>query len=142
MRFTPSLLFVAALAVGTAAHAQTAAHAHDAPLPSAWQTGIKRSDLVKKDLHAPGIEVIQARVDIDPGVASPRHSHPGEEVAYVLEGSFEYQLEGRAPIVLKKGESLFIPAGVPHVARNVGTGVASELATYIVRKGAALVVQE
>jgi quercetin dioxygenase-like cupin family protein len=141
MRFTHLIILAAALAAG-AVRAQTAPHQHDAKLPTAWQTGIKRTDLLKHDLHVPGIEVIQARVDIDPGVSSPRHSHPGEEVAYVIDGTFEYQFEGRAPIVLRKGESLFIPAGVPHVAKNIGTGVASELATYIVRSGAPLVKAE
>ena len=100
-----------------------------------WKNGIHRTDLVKQDIHVHGHEVIQARVDIDPGVASPNHSHPGEEVAYVISGTFEYRLEGREPIILKAGDSLFIPDGVPHVAKNVGKEKASELATYTVRKG-------
>ncbi|QCY11989.1 cupin domain-containing protein [Pseudomonas sp. MPC6] len=100
-----------------------------------WQTGIHRTDLLKRDLDVAGREVIQVLVDIDPGVSSPKHSHPGVEVAYVLEGTFEYQLEGQPPVTLKAGESLYIPAGTAHVAKNVGAGKASELATYIVKKG-------
>jgi quercetin dioxygenase-like cupin family protein len=100
-----------------------------------WQTGIHRTDLLKRDLDVSGREVIQVLVDIDPGVSSPKHSHPGVEVAYVLEGTFEYQLEGQPPVTLKAGESLYIPAGTAHVAKNVGAGKASELATYIVKKG-------
>lgn len=69
-----------------------------------------------------------------------RHSHPGEEIAYVIEGTLEYKLDGREPITLSAGQSLFIPTGVAHSAENVGAGKASELATYIVRKGQALVV--
>ncbi len=80
------------------------------------------------------------RVDFDPGVAFGKHSHPGAEVAYVLEGTLEYQLEGRPPVTLKAGEALFIPAGTIHAAKNVGTGNAAELATYIVEKGKPLVV--
>ena len=111
-----------------------ALHAVQAQAP-----GIQRTDLVQQDLVVPGREVVQVRVDIDPGVVAPNHSHPGEEVAYVLEGTLEYRLEGRPPVTLKAGEALFIPAGVAHVAKNVGSGKASELATYVVKKGAPLV---
>ena len=53
----------------------------------------------------------------------------------MVDGSLEYTLEGSPPVTLKAGEALFIPAGVPHVVTNVGSGEASELATYIVEKG-------
>ncbi|MCA1404003.1 cupin domain-containing protein [Ensifer sp. IC3342] len=105
----------------------------------AQQPGIHRTDLLKNDLGTPGREVVQVRVDFEPGAVSIKHSHPGEEVAYVLEGSLEYQLEGRAPVTLHAGEALFIPDGVAHVAKNVGSSKASELATYIVNKGEPLV---
>jgi quercetin dioxygenase-like cupin family protein len=106
----------------------------------AQQPGIKRTDALRHDLGVPGREVIQVRVDFDPGVAFGKHSHPGAEVAYVLEGTLEYQLEGDPPVTLKAGEALFIPAGTIHAAKNVGTGNAAELATYIVEKGKPLVV--
>jgi quercetin dioxygenase-like cupin family protein len=67
------------------------------------------------------------------------HTHPGEEIAYVLEGSLEYQFDGKPPVTLKAGEALFIPAGTVHSAKNVGSGNAAELATYIVEKGKPLV---
>ena len=57
----------------------------------------------------------------------------------MLEGTVEYQLEGEPPVTLKVGEALFIPAGTIHAAKNVGTGNAAELATYIVEKGKPLV---
>jgi quercetin dioxygenase-like cupin family protein len=106
----------------------------------AQPSGITRTDALRSDLGVPGREVIQVRVDFDPGVAFGRHSHPGAEVAYVLEGTLEYQLEGRPPVTLKTGQALFIPAGTIHAAKNVGTGNAAELATYIVEKGKPLVV--
>jgi quercetin dioxygenase-like cupin family protein len=104
-------------------------------LPLAQAPGIKRTDLLRHDLGFPGREAIQVRVDFAPGVAFGRHSHPGAEIAYVLEGTLEYQLEGQSPVTLTAGEALFIPAGVVHAARNVGTGNAAELATYLVEKG-------
>jgi quercetin dioxygenase-like cupin family protein len=103
------------------------------------QPGVTRSDLLRHDLSVPGREVIQVRVDFAPGVAFPPHSHPGEEIAYVIEGLLEYRLEGRPPVTLKAGEALFIPAGTIHSAKNVGTDKAAELATYLVEKGKPLV---
>ena len=79
------------------------------------------------------------RVDIEPGVAFPRHTHPGEEIIYVLAGSLEYDVEGRPPVTLRAGDVLFVPAGTVHAAKNVGSDTASELATYIVEKGKPLV---
>ena len=107
--------------------------------PARSQSGVKRTDVVRQDLSVPGREVIQVRVELAPGVAFPLHSHPGEEIAFVLEGVLEYQLEGRPPVTLKAGEALFIPAGVKHTAKNVGTTTGAELATYLVEKGKPLV---
>ncbi|GAU86385.1 hypothetical protein BIWAKO_06333 [Bosea sp. BIWAKO-01] len=91
--------------------------------------------MLRSDLEQPGREVIQVRVDFAPGASFGMHTHPGVEVAYVLEGSLEYQFEGKPPVTLKAGESLFIPAGTPHAARNAGNANAAELATYLVEKG-------
>ena len=74
-----------------------------------------------------------------PGAVAANHRHPGEEIVYVTEGRLEYRLEGRAPQTLAAGEVLFIPYGVAHEVRNVGTGAAAELATYIVEQGKPLV---
>ena len=106
----------------------------------AQQQGVRRTELQRYDLSVRGREVIQVRVDLDPGVTVPQHSHPGEEIIYVLEGVWEYQVEGKEPTKLTAGEVLFIPAGVKHGAKNVGSGKGSELATYIVEKGKPLVV--
>ena len=105
----------------------------------AQQPGVKRTDLQRHDLSARGREVVQVRVELAPGVSFPRHRHPGEEIIYVLEGSLEYQLDGKPPVTLKAGDVLFIPAGAIHTAKNVGSGPGVELATYIVEKGKPLV---
>ena len=104
------------------------------------QPGITRTDLQRNDLSIPGREVIQVRVDFAPGAVAPRHNHPGEEIAYVIEGVLEYQLDGQPPVTLRAGEVLFIPAGAIHSAKNVGGGNGAELATYIVEKGKPLLV--
>lgn len=100
----------------------------------------KRTDLMRHDLSAPGREVIQVMVEFAPGVVAPRHSHPGEELVYIVGGALEYQLDGQPPMTLKAGDVLFIPAGGVHAVRNVGSGKATELATYIVEKGKPLLV--
>ena len=104
------------------------------------QPGIKRTELQRHDLGVPGREVVQARIDFDQGVEFGKHRHPGEEIIYVLEGSLEYQVEGKPPMTLNAGDVLFIPAGTIHAAKNVGSGTAKELATYVVEKGKPLVV--
>ena len=106
----------------------------------AQQPGVTRNDLQRHDLSIPGREAIQTIVAIAPGVTAARHSHPGEEIIYVLEGMVEYQLDGQPPATLEAGDVLFIPAGVVHSAKNVGSGNGAELATYIVEKGKPLSV--
>jgi quercetin dioxygenase-like cupin family protein len=106
----------------------------------AQQQGVTRTPLQQHDLSVPGREMVQVRVDLAPGVTFPPHSHPGEEIVYVIEGVLEYRVEGKPPVTLKAGEVLFIPAGAVHGVTNVGSGNAAELATYIVEKGKPLVV--
>jgi quercetin dioxygenase-like cupin family protein len=109
-------------------------------LARAQQSGIRRTELQRHDLGVRGREVIQVRVELDPGVIFGKHRHPGEEIIYVLEGSWEYQVEGKPPLTLEAGDVLFIPAGAVHAAKNVGSGSGAELATYIVEKGKPLLV--
>lgn len=109
-------------------------------IASAQQPGVKRTDLQRHDLSVPGREVNQVLVEFAPGASFPRHSHPGEEIVYIVEGALEYALEGKPPVTLKAGEVLFIPAGTPHTVRNAGNSKATELATYIVEKGKPLLV--
>jgi quercetin dioxygenase-like cupin family protein len=97
--------------------------------------GIRRTDLQQHDLSIPGHEVIQNRVDLGPEAPAVRHKHPGEEIIYVLEGSLEYAIDGREPRAFHAGEALLVPAETVHAVRNVGSGNAAELATYVVEKG-------
>jgi quercetin dioxygenase-like cupin family protein len=112
---------------------------HSSPAPPE-HPAIKRTELQRNDLSAAGRESIQVRIDFEPGMSFGKHSHPGEEIIYVLEGSFEYEIDGKTPVMLKAGEVLFIPAGTIHAAKNVGTTKAVELATYIVEKGKPLLL--
>ena len=104
------------------------------PLPAQPRpSGTTRTDLQRHDLSVGGWETLQALVSFEPGASFPRHSHPGEEVIYVTQGTIEYEVAGK-PVTVKAGDVLFIPYGVVHAARNVGEGPATELATYILEK--------
>jgi quercetin dioxygenase-like cupin family protein len=107
-------------------------------LAQAQQSGTK-TELQRHDLSVPRREVIQVRVDFDPGYVSPKHTHPGEEIVYVLEGSLEHEVEGKPPVRVKAGDVLFVPAGTVHAAKNVGSGNGAEFATYVVEKGKPLI---
>lgn len=104
------------------------------PAAAAQPTSVTRTDLQRHDLSVPGREAVQVRVDLAPGFAFGRHTHPGEEIIYVLAGAMEYEVDGKPPVTLKAGDVLFIPAGTIHAVKNVGNETASELATYIVDK--------
>ncbi|MFL5497371.1 MAG: cupin domain-containing protein [Gemmatimonadaceae bacterium] len=105
----------------------------------AQQPESKRTDLQRYDLSIPGREVVQVRVDFDPGYVAPRHTHFGEEIIYVLEGTLVYEVEGRSPKTYKAGDVLVVPAGAIHSVTNVGTSNGAELATYVVEKGKPLI---
>ncbi|KAF4446676.1 hypothetical protein F53441_9718 [Fusarium austroafricanum] len=100
---------------------------------------VRRIDLQRHNISVPGFEAVQVRVDFDGGAFAPKHKHYGEEVIYVLEGALEYELDGQAPVTVQAGGVLFIPAGVPHSARNMRDSLSSELATYIVENDKPLV---
>jgi quercetin dioxygenase-like cupin family protein len=100
-----------------------------APVP------FKRTVLQQGDLSAPGREAVMALAEIQSGAASGRHTHPGEEIAYVLAGPLVLEIDGKPAKTLQTGEVFMIPAGTVHNARNAGTGLAKVLATYVIEKG-------
>jgi quercetin dioxygenase-like cupin family protein len=102
--------------------------------------GITRTTLMREDLSAAGRETIQVLVEFAPDAAFPAHSHPGEELVYVTEGSLEYAIAGQPPVTLQAGDVLFIPTRAVHAVRNVGESRGAELATYIVEKGQPLLL--
>jgi quercetin dioxygenase-like cupin family protein len=101
----------------------------------AQQAGFTRTGLQTQDLSVPGRVAVQARAEFDPGVAAGRHTHPGEELGYVLEGQLELRIDGQPARVVKAGEVFFVPAGLVHDGINTGSGKAKVLATYVVEKG-------
>jgi quercetin dioxygenase-like cupin family protein len=97
--------------------------------------GFKRTELQKHDLSTAGREAVTARGDFQPGATVPKHTHPGEEISYVLEGEVILEIEGKPPQTVKAGTAFFVPAGTVHSAKNAGKTAAAVLSTYIVEKG-------
>lgn len=102
---------------------------------SAQQPTFKRTELQRGDLSTPGREAITAVVDFPVGTASGKHTHFGEEIGYILEGTVTVEVEGKPPVVLKPGGVFLIPAGTVHNARNTDAGASKLLANFIVEKG-------
>src|ERR1041385_1146920 len=101
----------------------------------AQQPGFTRKQLQDQNLSVPDRHAVQALAEFVPGGAAGKHTHPGEELGYVVEGTLELLIDGQPPRTVKAGESFFVPAGMVHDGRNVGSGPAKGLATYIVAKG-------
>jgi quercetin dioxygenase-like cupin family protein len=102
---------------------------------AAQQPQFKRTELQRGDLSTPGHEVVQAIAEIPGGAAAGRHTHPGEEVGFVLEGTVVVEIDGKPAATLNAGQYFLVPAGRIHNATNKGSASAKVLATYIVEKG-------
>jgi len=99
----------------------------------AQQTGIKRTPLQKLDFPA-GYNTITAIAEVPAGGAAGRHTHPGAETGYVLEGELELVIDGQAPMKIKAGESYQIPEGAVHDAK-AGDKPFKVLGVYVVKAG-------
>lgn len=101
----------------------------------AQQPGFTRKMLQDQNLSVSDRHAVQVVAEFLPGGVAGRHTHPGEELGYVMEGTLQLEVAGQPPRTLKAGETFFVPAGVVHDGKNVGSGPAKVLATYIVEKG-------
>jgi quercetin dioxygenase-like cupin family protein len=106
---------------------------------SAQQPTFKRTVLQQADISAPGREAVTAVVEFQPGGSPGRHTHPGEEIGYVLDGKLLLEQEGKPAVTINAGQAFLIPAGTIHNATNTGSGTARILANYIVEKGKPMV---
>lgn len=118
----------AAIAVGGIAFAQSQM------APVAQTAGLKRTVIQKFDVPAGQRETVVALIEVPPNTEVARHTHPGPEVDYVLEGDLVLNVEGVGPKSYKAGDSIYMPEGTPHAAKS-GPGGAKLLGTYIVEKG-------
>jgi quercetin dioxygenase-like cupin family protein len=96
---------------------------------------IQRTIVTRKDVSVPGREAIVAKVEIAPGGYAGRHTHPGDEISYIMEGQGEVLMEGQPPLKVKSGDGFVIPAGVKHDAHNTGSSPLKLVGVYVVEKG-------
>jgi len=101
----------------------------------AQASGLTRTIVTRADVSVPGREAVVARVEVAPGARAGRHTHPGDEISYVLEGQAELLIDGQPPRVVKAGESFVIPAGVVHDAHNTSDVPTRLVGVYVVEKG-------
>ncbi|OKO72072.1 cupin domain-containing protein [Bradyrhizobium sp. AS23.2] len=100
---------------------------------SAQQPGIKRTPLQKIDFPE-GYTTVTAIAEVPPGGAAGRHTHPGVETGYVLEGEVDLLIDGQPAKLLKAGDSYEIPAGVVHDAKTHGDKSLKIIGIYIFDK--------
>jgi quercetin dioxygenase-like cupin family protein len=108
-----------------------------APMACAQEvaSGAKRTVLDRQDLSVPGREGVLVRTELPPGAQEPKHTHPGDFFAYVLEGTVTLYRDGQPNVQRKAGEFFFVPAGMVHAASNEGTVTVKLLVTFFVEKG-------
>lgn len=104
-----------------------------AGIATAQQSGIKRTPLQKLDFPA-GYNTVTAIAEVPAGAAAGRHTHPGMETGYVLEGELELVIDGQPPMKIKAGESYQIPEGAVHDAK-AGDKPFKVLGVYIIKAG-------
>ncbi len=102
---------------------------------SAQQPGFKRTILQQADMSIPGKEAVTGIAELQPNASAGRHSHPGEEIGYVLAGIVLVEQDGQPAQTVSAGQAFLIPAGTVHNATNRGVGPVRILSTYIVDKG-------
>jgi len=101
----------------------------------AQNPAIKRSVVKTGDVSVPGREAVIANVEIAPGGSAGRHTHPGDEISYVLAGEGEILMDGNPPLKVKPGDGFIIPGGTKHDAHNTGTQPLRLVGVYVVEKG-------
>jgi quercetin dioxygenase-like cupin family protein len=101
----------------------------------AQSSGLTRTMVGKADVSVPGREAVVARVEVAPGSRAGRHTHPGDEISYVLDGEAELLIDGQPPRIVKAGEMFVIPAGVVHDAHNATDKPIKLVGVYVVEKG-------
>jgi quercetin dioxygenase-like cupin family protein len=97
--------------------------------------GVQRTVVQRADVSVPGREAVIVRVELAPGGKTGRHTHPGEEISYVIEGEIELVVDGQPARTIKAGDGFVVPAGRIHDAHNNGTQPLKLSAVYLVEKG-------
>jgi quercetin dioxygenase-like cupin family protein len=103
--------------------------------PPAATPGVTRKILSQMDGPAPGYVTLLVEATIEQGTTVARHTHPGIESAYVIEGALELPVQGQPTRAIKKGDAFQIPPETPHAGGKPPDAKCIILITYVVEKG-------
>jgi len=107
----------------------------NSPAPADQLAGkLHRTVLQQQPSSIPGRDIVQVLTEIPAGVESGWHTHPGEEVGYILAGTVKMMIEGKLALTLHAGDPFLMPPGQAHNALDVGPETGKMLSTYIVDK--------
>ena len=126
-----TVAILALIAIGGASLVQAQQPASPATLQA---LPIKRTPLQKFEVPGTNYETVIGLAEIAPNISIGRHTHPGPESGYLLEGELTLLIDGHAPVQLKAGESYKVPSGAIHDAKTGPQG-ARVIATYVAEKG-------
>jgi len=100
------------------------------------------TELQRRVLPDIGREGVEMSIEIPAGASSARHTHPGDDFGYVVEGTIVLQVDGHPPLTVSAGQTFFTARGQVHNARNIGTTTAKVVDTYIIDRGQPVVIPE
>jgi quercetin dioxygenase-like cupin family protein len=101
----------------------------------AQASALQRTIVQTSDVSVPGREAVVAKVEIAPGGVAGWHTHPGDEISYVMDGEVEVMMAGKPNRLVKAGEAFVVPAGTVHSAKNPGSTPVKLAGVYVVEKG-------
>jgi quercetin dioxygenase-like cupin family protein len=101
----------------------------------AQNPAIKLTVVTRGDISVPGREAVITNIEITPGGSAGRHTHPGDEISYVVSGEGEILMEGHPALKIKPGDGFIVPGGTKHDAHNTGTEPLKLIGIYVVEKG-------
>jgi quercetin dioxygenase-like cupin family protein len=96
---------------------------------------VKRTEVSRADVSTPNHEAVILKAELDAGKHAGRHTHPGDEISYVVDGQAELLIDGESPRPLKAGEAFVVKAGTVHDLRNSSKKPVHLLGVYVVEKG-------
>lgn len=105
------------------------------PIGDALSGKLRRTEVQHHGSSIPGRKIVQVLTEIPVGVESGWHTHPGEEVGYIVAGTVEMRVSGGETLILAAGDGFLIPPGTPHNALDLGPGTGRMLSTYLVETG-------
>jgi|SRR5688572_7359370 quercetin dioxygenase-like cupin family protein len=99
----------------------------------AQSEALKRTVLQQGDLSGmPGHQGVLYKAELGPGAAAPKHTHPGDEFLFIAEGTVIIEPEGQEAVTLKAGDTIRMPMGTAHTARNPDSAAPAVVIAFLV----------